>query len=151
MKKFAFSLNALFDVKKALRDKVQAELAAAEALYREAVAKKDGLEKTLQDAKTVYEFKAKQGMTVSDMLGYDLYFEELQEEIKVAVLEVDRTLEEAGQKRAELITVFKELKVLEKLYEKQYSEYLKELEKSETKAVDDIVSFKVTDPYSGEA
>jgi flagellar FliJ protein len=145
MKKFVFSLNALYEVKKTLRDKVQAEYAAAEAAYKAAVERKESLERTLDEKKEEYEIKAKKGMTVGDLQGYDNWFEELQGRIKAAGLEVERALREANHKRNELIAVFKEIKVLEKLYEKQYSEYLKELEKSETKAVEDIVSFKVTD------
>lgn len=149
MKKFVFSLNALYEVKKAQKDRLQTELAAAEAIYRAAVERKAGLEKTLEDRKDEFETKASDGMTVSDLKGYAVYFEEMQERIKAAVKEVDRALREANHRRNELVSVFKEIKVLEKLYEKQYSEYLKEMEKSETKAVEDIVSFKVTDNQSG--
>ncbi len=149
MKKFVFTLNALYEVKKTQRDKIQAEYAAAEAAYRAAVEKKDTLEKTLDEKKEEHEIKARNGMTVGDLLGYDNYFEELQGRIKAASNEVDRALRAVNQKRNELVTIFKEIKVLEKLYEKQYGEYLKELEKSETKAVDDILSFNVTDNKSG--
>jgi flagellar FliJ protein len=149
MKKFVFSLSALFDVKKTLRDKLQGEYAAAEAAYRAAVEKKEALEKTLDEKKEEYEVKTKKGMTVGDLQGYDAYFEEMQGRIKAAARDVEKALREANQKRSELVAVFKEIKVLEKLYEKQYNEYLKELEKSETKAVEDIVSFKVTDNKGG--
>lgn len=149
MKRFAFSLKALYEVKKTQKDKLQAELAAAEAGYRAAVKKKSSMEKTLEEKKEEFEVKASNGMTVNDLKGYDDYFEELQEHIKAAGKEVDRTLREANLKRNELVSVFKELKVLEKLYEKQYSDYLKDLEKGETKAVEDIVSYKVTERGDG--
>ena len=149
MKKFVFSLNALYDLKKTQKDRLQAEFAAAEAAYRAAVERKANLEKTLDDKKEEFEKKASNGMTVSDLHGYDAYFEELQDRIKAAGKDVDRALREVNQKRNELVAVFKEIKVLEKLYEKQYSEYMKDYEKSETKAVEDIVSFKVTDSQSG--
>ena len=148
MKKFVFSLNALYEVKKTQKDRLQAEFAAAEAAHRVAAQKKADLEKTLDDKKEEFEKKASNGITVSELNGYDAYFEEMQERIKAAGKEVDRTLREVNQRRNELVAVFKEIKVLEKLYEKQYSEYLKEFEKSETKAVEDIVSFKVTDIQS---
>jgi flagellar protein FliJ len=151
MKKFVFSLNALYEVKKTQRDKHQTEYAAAEAAYRAAVKRKENLEKTLDEKKDEYEVRAKNGMTVGDLQGYDIWFEELQGLIKTAGFEVERALREANHKRDELVAVYKEIKVLEKLYEKQYGEYLKELEKSETKAVEDIVSFKVTDQKGGEA
>jgi flagellar FliJ protein len=150
MKKFVFTLNALYEVKKTLRDKLQGEYAAAEALYRAALHKKEELERTLDVKKEEYEVRARKGMTVGDLLGYDIYFEELQGQIKAAEKEVGRALLEANRKRGELVAVFKEIKVLEKLYEKQYGEYLKELEKSESKTMEDIVSYKAADSQGGE-
>ncbi len=148
MKKFVFSLNALHELKKTQKDKLQAELGAAEAVYRTAVVKKEGLERTLDNGKVEFEEKASNGMTVSALKGYDAYFEEMQDHIKIAVKEVDKALREVNQKRVELVSIFKEIKVLEKLYEKQYSTYQKDIEKNETKAVEDIVSYKVTDSQS---
>jgi flagellar FliJ protein len=149
MKKFVFSLNALYEVKKTQKDRLQTELAAAEAVHRAAVQRKDELERTLEDRKDEFEAKASGGMTVSDLKGYAVYFEEMQDRIKAAGKEVDRALREVNQRRNELVSIFKEIKVLEKLYEKQYADYLKEMEKSETKAVEDIVSFKITDNQDG--
>jgi len=145
MKKFVFSLNSLYEVKKTQKDKLQAELAALEAIYRAAVEKKTNLEKTLEEKKKEFELKAASGMIVSDLQGYSAYFEELEEYILTAGKEVDKALRDVSQKRNELVSIFKEIKVLEKLYEKQYSEYLKDIEKSETKEVEDILSFKVSD------
>lgn len=149
MKKFQFSLSALYNVKKMQRDKLQAEFAAAEVAHRAAVEKKAALEKTLDDKQSEFEEKASGGMTVGDINGYAVYFEELQERIKAAGLDAERALREVNQKRGELVAVFKEIKVLDKLYEKQYSDFLKEFEKSEAKAVEDIVSYKVTEPQEG--
>lgn len=145
MKKFVFSLSALYEVKKTLKDKIQAEYAAAEAIYKAAAEKKLNLELTLDKKREEYEYKARSGMTVGDMQGYIVYFVEMQEQIKAAEYEAERALKEANHKRNELISVFKEIKVLEKLYEKQYGEYLKDLGKSETKTVEDIMSFKITE------
>lgn len=145
MKKFVFSLNSLFDLKKTQKDKIQGEYAAANAVYQAALKKKETLERTQHEKSEEYETKARQGMTVFDMQGYVVYLRELQEQIKLAVRETEKALREAEIKRNELINVHKEIRVLEKLYEKQYSEYLKDIEKSETKAIEDILSYKTAD------
>ena len=150
MKKFVFSLGALYEVKKTQRDRLQGEYAAAEEAHRAAVRKKESLERTLEEKKAEYELKARNGITVADLLGYDNYFEEQLGLIKTAEKDVEKALAEANRRRDALIAVFKEIKVLEKLYEKQYSEYLKEIEKSESKTLEDIVSFNVTDSQGGE-
>ncbi|UOO37328.1 flagellar export protein FliJ [Oscillospiraceae bacterium CM] len=145
MKKFMFSLGALYDVKKAEKDARQAQFAAATAALEAAKARKEALEKTHKEKKAQYEQQAKAGMTVSDFKGYAVYFEELLETIQKAGREVDRAAREVEARRGELVAVHKEIKVLEKLYDKQYAEYVKEFEKSETKTVDDIVSYNVTE------
>jgi flagellar FliJ protein len=145
MKKFVFSLAALFEVKKTQKDKLQAEYTAAEAAYQAAVNKKAALEQTLGEKTQEYEAKAKKGMTVADLKGYVFYLQELQDRIKLAGREVEKAQREVELRRTDLIAIHKEIKVLEKLYEKQYNDYLKEIEKSETKAVEDILSYKTAD------
>ena len=76
------------------------------------------------------------------------------EEITQAVLEAARTEAEhilkaaqkaADEKREELVSIFKEIEVLKKLKQKQYQEYLKEMDKKEKSVLDDIMSFNISD------
>jgi flagellar FliJ protein len=148
MRKFVFTLYPLYQLKKTMKDKIQAEYSAAEAALAEKTRIRDSLENKLREERQAFETKMKQGMAISKIKLYLLYFDELQERIKLAQEDVKRAQIEVSRKKAELIAAHKEIKVLEKLYEKQYAEHLKEEEKREGKILEDVVSFKVS---SGEA
>ena len=145
MKKFVFSLNSLFELKKTLKDKIRAEYAAAEAVLDKAVKEKEMLDRTFSEKNEEYEAKLKKGMIVSDIQSYVNFFEELQELIREALLKIIRAQKVADEKRDELVSIFKEIEVLKKLKQKQYQEYLKEEEKKEKNVLDDIMSFNITD------
>lgn len=148
MKKFAFSLDSLYELKKTMKDKIQAEYAAAEAVLAEKTRKKEALEKKLLEDRASYEDKVKKGMTICNIKFYLLYFEELQERIAAAGEDIKRAQKDVNRKKAELLAAHREIKALEKLYQKQYSEYIKEEEKRETSSFEDILSFNIT---GGEA
>ncbi len=148
MKKFVFSLNSLYELKKTLKDKIQAEYAAAEAALDKALREKDILDRMFSEKSEEYEAKLKKGMIVSDIQSYINFFEELQERIRAAQAEINRAQKAADAKREELVEVFKEIEVLKKLRQKQYREYLKEEEKKEKSILEDIMSFNVTETGS---
>lgn len=145
MKKFVFSLNSLYELKKTLKDKIRAEYAAAEAALDKAVKEKELLDRAFAEKNEEYEAKIKKGMVVSDIQSYVNFFEELQEQIRAALQEILRAQKAADEKREELVEVFKEIEVLKKLRHKQYQEYLKEEDKKEKSVLDDIMSFNITD------
>ncbi len=145
MKKFVFSLNSLYELKKTLKDKIRAEYAAAEAALDKAVKEKELLDRAFAEKNEEYEAKIKKGMIVSDIQSYVNFFEELQEQIRAALQEIVRAQKAADEKREELVEVFKEIEVLKKLRHKQYQEYLKEEDKKEKSVLDDIMSFNITD------
>ena len=148
MKKFVFSLNSLYELKKTLKDKIQGEYAAAEAALSKAIEEKAILDRTFLEKSEEYEAKLKKGMIVSDIQSYINFLEELQELIRTAQTVVIRAQGLADAKREELVEVFKEIEVLKKLKQKQYQEYLKEVEKKEKSVLDDIMSFNITDAGS---
>ncbi|HHU22270.1 MAG TPA: flagellar export protein FliJ [Clostridiales bacterium] len=148
MRKFVFSLYPLYQLKKTMKDKLQAEYSAAEAALAEKTRIRDSLKKKLQEERRAFEAKIKQGMTISKIKLYLLHFEEMQERIKLAQKEVNLAQMEVNRKKAELIAVHKEIKTLEKLYQKQYAEHVKEEEKREYKILEDVVSFNIS---GGEA
>ncbi|MGI5935667.1 MAG: flagellar export protein FliJ [Oscillospiraceae bacterium] len=148
MRKFVFSLYPLYQLKKTMKDKLLAEYSAAEAALAEKTRIRDSLENKLREERQAFEAKIRQGMTISKIKFYLPYFDELQEKIKLAQEDVIRAQMEVNRKKAELFAAHKEIKALEKLYQKQYAEYLKEEEKRENKILEDVVSFNVS---GGEA
>ena len=143
MKKFAFSLETLYRLKKTLKDKLQAEYAAAAATLDRACREKEQLQEHLSAETRSYETKLKRGMAVVDILAYSLYFEEFQNRIKAASESVERAQREAARRRNEMIEGFKEVRILEKLRDRQYEEYKVEEERAAIGEIENIFSFKV--------
>lgn len=143
MKKFVFSLDALYKVRKAMKDSLQAEYSAAAAALEEARARERGIQDTLTAETQCFEAKMKNGMTAGDLQVYCRFIEELRQKEKAASAETERAAYYAGQKRAELVDVFKEVKTIEKLREKQYEAFITEEEKEENKALDNLISYNI--------
>lgn len=150
MKKFRFSLQSLFEVKQTLKDKLQADFAEAEAAWRTALERQLDLERLYEEEIAAFEARAREGVTAPELSGAAAYHEDLRERIQRAKAEVARTLKIMTEKREELVAVHKEIRVLEKLQEKQYAEYLKEVEKDEAKVMDSILAFQETEKKAEE-
>jgi len=145
MKNFVFSLHALLEMKEVFKDKVQAEHVAAEAALDKALETMTCLERTWEKENEQYEQIVKKGISPMDLETYSLYFEELQEMVVAAAQEVSHAQEDVSRKQEALIELFKEIKILEKLRQKQYGEYLSEVKKQENNINEDILSFNVTE------
>jgi len=144
MKKFAFSLHVLFENKKSMKNKLQLEFAAAKAALDKALCVKVALDKIYMEESEKYEAKAKKGTTPGDMEAHVIYFEELQDMIKTAVEDINRAQEDMMCKQTALIEICKEIKVLEKLWQKQYVEYLTEEKKQAATISEEILAFHVS-------
>lgn len=145
MKSFVFSLHALLDMKETVRDQLQAECTAAEAQLDRALNMMMCLERTWEAESEKYERKVRVGITPQDLETYSTYFAVLQEKVASAAQEVAQAQEAVSRKQTALVELFKEIKILEKLRQKQYCEYLADVEKHESSVQEDILSFQVTE------
>lgn len=148
MKSFVFSLHALLEMKKTFKDKMQAEHAAAEAALDKALETMACLENTWEKENGKYGEIVKDGISPLDLETYSLYFEELQQMVTVAAQEVSHAQEDVNRKQEALVELFKEIKILEKLRQKQYNEFLSEVKKQENSVSEDILSYNVTESVS---
>jgi len=144
MKKFVFQLDALYSIKKTLKDKLQAEYAEAEAILESAVLKKDRMEKTIEEESEKFKAKARSGIAVYEIQTNEAFLEDLLKQHKAAVADTERARRNAERKRNELLGVFQETKALEKLRDRQYKEFLVQAEKHEMNVVEDILSYNIS-------
>lgn len=151
MKKFVFQLDALFKIKAAQKEKLQKEYSEAEISRINAVRKKELLEKKMEDENTGYQARVKKGMTAGEIGANSVFFEDLQKQQKTAEADAKRAGENAERKQRELLEIFREIKTLEKLREKQYEAYLAEAEKREESVIEDILSFNLEKNAEGKA
>lgn len=143
MKKFVFPLDSLYKAKKIALDNLQAEHCAAQATLEEACRKREQLQTFLAAETRKYEITAKKGMTAGIMQAYGKFFEDLRYMETAAAKWVELAQKEVNIKRTELIEVSKEVKMLEKLRESRYQEYITEEKKAENNVVEDMLAFKI--------
>lgn len=141
MKKFKFSLNPLLNVKKALEktQKAQIQKNQQEIEIRENEIKLIQLEIT--ELNQSLENELKNRVSIDDLIQYDRYLLKLKEMIDIKRAEISKLTIEKEECQKALIETMKEIKMLEKLREKQYNQYLYELEREQEKETSDFVSF----------
>lgn len=144
MKKFQFTLAALMKIKETAKETLMVEYAEAESQLSAVREIKKRLETRYTEECRSFENKCVRGMKPCDMRDIANFLEELRAKIKRTEAAEKEALKKVEAKRQELAEVYKEIKTLEKLREKQYREYLAEAEKEEVKIREDILAFNIT-------
>lgn len=140
MKKFRFSLESVLDYKQQELDARKAEQVAAQA----AVLRQ---EKVLADARERYtglsrEFqeKAQSGLKAAEAMTYEMGLRVLEAEIQQEVGRLEELQRIKEAKRAAVVEARQESASLEKLREKKLESYRKDVQKSEERLIDELVS-----------
>ncbi|MCI8483618.1 MAG: flagellar export protein FliJ [Lachnospiraceae bacterium] len=141
MAKFTYKMQNILDVKYKLETQAKTSFSLAAHKLNQEEEKLDGLNRRKRE----YELQARE--LVTDKLDFQeikmnrIAIENMKGAIRnqvVAVHVAERNLESARQRLQDVMT---ERKTHEILREKAFDEFKKELEKEESKAVDELVSF----------
>jgi flagellar FliJ protein len=142
MRKFKFTMQALYNVKTALEKQQKAELADANRRLHEFEIQLAQTLERVEFHRIEFERKVKEGISNTQLNVYGTGFralreavESIKEKIAVAEAEVERI-----QKK--LIEIMQERKMLESLREKQIEEYKQECRMEEAKTLDDFIGAK---------
>ncbi len=140
MKKFVFSLEKVLGFKEQTLGVKKNEIAVLQAKLHELEAEIQDLEDKFAttNAKMVEEMK--RGITQSDIAMYKMYFNTLNEKIQKLIEDKLQLLEQISQKKKEILQVNTEISGLEKLKDKQLSDYMKGVQKSQELAIEEFVS-----------
>ena len=144
MKKFVFTLKTVLEYKLTVEKTQKAALAAAEALLRALYAELQQLNEIFDRNSNARETELLAKTADSQTLqAYDTFFQKLGEEKQELAVRIEKA--EAAKLRCQevLIVTMKELKAYNKLRDKQYQEYLKDVASEDEKELGDIISFSV--------
>ena len=139
MKRFKFKLEPALRHRKHLEDIKKKELAEVYRELREAQDFLSSLEKDFE--KTQASIEREESIKIIDIENillfesYMIYLNRLMEQTKIKIGVIEKRLE---IKRQEYIKASKAKKVLERLKEKQYFEYMKAMEVLEQKFIDEM-------------
>ena len=144
MKKFKFTLQALYNYKLTVEKLQKAELRKAQQALQELVDEEERLLSAWDDNERSLDDALGRGENVASTLSeHDAYFRYLREaliEVRKKIVKAQEVVQECQER---LIITMKELKTYLKLRDEQYQAYMKEVQAEEAKEMDDLVSFKV--------
>lgn len=136
MKKFKFTLKTLLDVTIALEKECKNKLAVVNGQLNELLDIREGFYSELKETENFYS----SAMTLADLVNADRYIQSLKQKIVDINVEISIKEHEKSEIQQELIEMMKKRKTYEKLKEKQYADYKKEVSLEEDKIIDDFIS-----------
>ncbi|HEY9059826.1 MAG TPA: flagellar export protein FliJ [Pseudobacteroides sp.] len=145
MAKFKFRLQPLLNIKIQLEDSAKNELGKAVQRLEEEKEKARFLVENREKYISEFQEKTSSYVRIDELKGYTLYISKLAQNIELQNKNIKEASDNVDRYREDLIKIVKERKILEKLKEKKYKEYLSELGKDEQKRMDEIVSYKYTE------
>ena len=144
MKKFVFSLQALFNYKQTVEKMQKAELKKAQIALRELLNEEQRLLRAYADNERSLEKALRNNNDVGTALSeHDAYFRFLRDALKELRERIVKAEEVVLRCQERLIATMKEIKTYTRLRDDQYLKYRKEVQAEEDKEIGDLVSFNV--------
>lgn len=141
MAKFVFKMENILEIKRKLEE--QAKIAYAEALA--ALAEQERILSELKDKRHEYEMRLtgeiQSVLKIDDIRTLDSAIEVMKYKIQVQIGQMEQAKVVVERARVALQSAAVERKTYEKLKEKAFEEYKKELNIQEKKEIDELVSY----------
>ena len=141
MRRFTFKLQSILNIKeRKLEDErhrlaeIIAKLEEQKDILLEMNKKKESLEKELNNALD------NQVLDIQFTISAKNYLKQMSDDIKMQFEIIKRTQNELNEQKNVVAAAYKEVKILEKLKEKQYKNFMFEYEQNQIKEMDDITS-----------
>ncbi|MCX7922375.1 MAG: flagellar export protein FliJ [Clostridia bacterium] len=150
MPKFVFKLQPLLNIKTQMEDSLKNELGKATQKLEDEKRVLKGIELEQETIINEINIKSTHGVLVEKLKEYSTYISFLKDKANLQKENINLAQNNVDKYREQLIKVVQEKKILEKLKEKQYQEFLKDQMKEEQKLNDEIVSYKYTDKLTGD-
>lgn len=145
---FRFKLQRVLDLRRQVRERIESELVS---LREQRLAAQELLEALIQQRRTEAEqFGQRETFTIAELQLLQHYLDGLANRIekqRELLADIERRLRE---KIDELFEARKQEKIMDRLYEKEWARYLKELARKETKALDEIAVRRYVDEHAAE-
>lgn len=144
MKKFVFSLQSWYDMQLSLEKQHKLQIGMIESKIMACRDELAMLNRGFDKTKDEYAGEVSQGMAAHRAGHYGSFFDCTKAAMTEVMEQISQLEEEKEQWMQKLVLVRRDIKLLDKLRESQYIEYLAEVKKHQDKFIDDLVSYKVT-------
>jgi flagellar protein FliJ len=149
MAKFNFKLQTLLNLKSQQEDNIKNELRKAIQKLENEKAELRSLESEIEANISEFNKKSRK-TTVEKLINFNKYISFLNVKIKHQKENVNYASQNVDKVREELIKIDKEHEILDRLKEKKYELFRKELLKEEQRLNDEIVNFRHKENHTGD-
>jgi flagellar export protein FliJ len=139
---YRFKLEALLNHRRHQEETCQKELAQARRRLSDEREKLDQKKREKQESLDKLQSKKKESTTVSDIMLYMNYIQQLSKNIEDQAIHVHKTAKIVDQKRHELISIMQKHKTLKKIKYKERLAYQQKLLQDQRKLMDEIASIR---------
>jgi flagellar FliJ protein len=139
---YRFKLEALLNYRRHQEEACQKELAQARRRLTDKREKLEQKKKEKQESLEKLQVKKKVSTTVSDIMLYMNYIQQLSKDIEDQAMLVHKTAKLVDQKRHELVSIMQKHKTLKNLKYKEQQAYQQKLMQDERKLMDEIASIR---------
>ena len=144
MKKFVFTLQALFNYKITVEKMQKADLKNAQQALYDLLSEEIRLLEAYAGNERSLAKALEENINVAAALSeHDVFFRFLRDALKAIREKIVEAEEVVRQCQEKLILTMKEIKTYNKLRDEQFTRYKKEVQAEETKEIEDLVSFNV--------
>jgi len=138
MKRFNFRLQRVLDVKNTIEEVKRRNFLTASSEHEKRVRILEVYVQTLYKYLDELRTKHKKTLSSQDINLYYNYFESMSRLIEFQKKEIENARVELEKMREELIAAVKDRKIIERLKERQFRNYLKEVDMEEQKHLDEV-------------
>lgn len=139
---YRFKLEALLTHRRHQEEAGQKELAQVRRKLSDERGKLDRKKREKQENLDKLQAKKKESTTVSDILLYMNYIQQLSRDIEDHAMRVHKTVKLVDQKRHELVSIMQKHKTLKKLKYKEQQAYQQKFMQNERKLMDELASMR---------
>ena len=142
MKKFTFQLETVMDYKNQKLESKRNEHGQAVAKVNYQKGKIAEIIKNYSEVNAEFNQKKQHGITIVEAMEYSGFLQKLDLQLKREELILTELKKNEEKKRSEVVAVKIETSTLEKLKEKKYDQYKKDVQKSEELFIEEFITRK---------
>lgn len=143
MKKFKFSLQPLLDLALSMQEQLKNQMKQNEVILAQLIEELEDLSNQRTDAKHVYLRQVQRGVQAESLLNHAAYIERYTDLINKQAGRIDSAQKEREKLVLEKASNHQELKKLENLHQKQYTQFVAQAKRDEQEALSDMISYRI--------
>ncbi len=143
MKKFKFTLQPLLDLTLSMQEQLKMQMKQNEETLARLINELDILLAQRTDAKAAYLYDMQKGLQADKLKSHTAYIDQYSFMIDQQESSIEGVQREKQKLLLEKTSNYQNLKKLENLKEKQYSQYMVQVRSDEEKMIGDLISYQI--------